>query len=54
MPEAEDTYPQILSNVNVKAQIVWSAEQKALYGSDWVELDLAAQGLALTPAPPAP
>ena len=48
---AADTYPQILSNVNVHAQVIYSPEQKALYGSDWVTLDLASLGLALTPAP---
>ena len=49
-PKAAVTYPIILSNVNVHAQIVWSAEQQALYGDGWEPLDLAAQGLALTPA----
>ena len=49
--KAADTYPQILSNVNVKAQIVYSAEQKAQYGDAWEVLDLASHGLELTPAP---
>jgi hypothetical protein len=49
--KAAVTYPVILSNINVKAQIVWSAEQQAMYGDGWEVLDLASQGLALTPAP---
>jgi hypothetical protein len=54
MAEPEDTYPKIYHNVNVKAQIVHNAAQAEQLGSSWVELDLAGQGLALTPAPPEP
>jgi hypothetical protein len=51
MAEPEDTYPKIFSNINVPAQIVHNPAEAEQLGASWVELDLAAQGLALTPAP---
>jgi hypothetical protein len=54
MAEPEETWPKIYHNINVKAQIVHSPAEVEQLGSAWVELDLAGQGLALTPAPPEP
>ena len=54
MAEPEETWPKIYHNVNVKAQIIHNASEAAALPAAWVELDLASQGLALTPAPPEP
>jgi hypothetical protein len=50
-PKAAETFPKIYENVNVPAQIVYTPEQEAQLGDAWVELDLASQGLAITPTP---
>jgi hypothetical protein len=53
MPEtkATPTFPAIYYNINVPARVVHNPDELAQAGAGWVELDLAAQGLALTPAP---
>ena len=48
---ALDTWPKIYGNINVPPRLVYSPEEAEQLGSSWVELDLAAQGLAVTPAP---
>lgn len=54
MPEPEETYPKIFCNINVPARVIHNASEAAVLPAGWVELDLASQGLALTPAPPEP
>lgn len=54
MAETTPVFPAIYYNINVPARIVHSAEELEQAGTGWVELDLASQGLALTPAPPEP
>jgi hypothetical protein len=52
MAETTPTFPAIYYNINVPARVVHSAEELEQAGAGWVELDLAAQGLALTPVTP--
>lgn len=48
--KAAPVFPAIYYNINVPARVVHNESELEAAGAGWVELDLAAQGLALTPA----